>query len=179
MDVGIRTEDGFIETSARADDVLNVAGHRLSGGHIEQAIVESGKVSECAVVGLKDDVKGQQPFAFIVLNKAEENTKYVFEQISFLIYLTFSFKSSADIEKALVTTVRQEIGPVAGFKKFLVVKRLPKTRSGKISRNTLNALLNGKSFRIPSTIEDATVYDDLRNELTQAGYKNLGESSQL
>jgi propionyl-CoA synthetase len=77
MDVGVRTEDGFIETSARADDVLNVAGHRLSGGHIEQAIVESGKVSECAVVGLKDDVKGQQPFAFIVLNKAEENTEYV------------------------------------------------------------------------------------------------------
>jgi propionyl-CoA synthetase len=101
MDVGIRTEDGFIETSARADDVLNVAGHRLSGGHIEQAIVESGKVSECAVVGLKDDVKGQQPFAFIVLNKAEENTEYVFEQISFLIYLTFSFKVQQILKKLL------------------------------------------------------------------------------
>ncbi len=75
MDVGIRTEDGFIETSSRADDVLNVAGHRLSGGHIEQAIIESGKVSECAVIGLKDDVKGQTPFAFIVLNKTEENRK--------------------------------------------------------------------------------------------------------
>jgi len=74
MDVGIRTEDGFIETSSRADDVLNVAGHRLSGGHIEEAIVESGKVSECAVIGLKDDVKGQIPFAFIVLNSTEKNT---------------------------------------------------------------------------------------------------------
>jgi propionyl-CoA synthetase len=75
MDVGLRTDDGFIETSSRADDVLSVAGHRLSGGHIEQAIIESGKVSECAVVGLKDDVKGQTPFAFIVLNKSETNTE--------------------------------------------------------------------------------------------------------
>ncbi|CAF3797854.1 unnamed protein product [Adineta steineri] len=161
MDVGIRTQDGFIETSSRADDVLNVAGHRLSGGHIEQAIVESGKVSECAVIGLKDDVKGQNPFAFIVLNKAEENTNF------------------SEIEKAIVATVRQQIGPVAAFKKFITVKRLPKTRSGKIARNTLTALLNGKSFRIPSTIEDASVYDDLRIELTKAGYKNLGESSQM
>jgi propionyl-CoA synthetase len=71
MDVGLRTKDGFIETSARADDVLNVAGHRLSAGHLEQAIVESGKASECAVIGLKDDVKGQIPFAFIVLNESE------------------------------------------------------------------------------------------------------------
>ena len=68
MDVGSRTNDGFIETSSRADDVLNVAGHRLSGGHIEQAIISSGQVSECAVIGLTDDVKGQVPFAFIVLN---------------------------------------------------------------------------------------------------------------
>ncbi|CAF1506850.1 unnamed protein product, partial [Rotaria sordida] len=155
-DVGLRTEDGFIEVSSRADDVLNVAGHRLSSGHIEQAIIESGKVSECAVIGLKDDIKGQQPFAFIVLNKNEENT------------------DPTEIEKAIVTTVRQEIGPVAGFKKFICVKRLPKTRSGKTARNTLTALLDGKSFRIPSTIEDATVYDDLRKELSQAGYKNLG-----
>lgn len=85
MDVGIRTADGFIETSSRADDVLNVAGHRLSGGHIEQAIVESGKVSECAVIGLKDDVKGQMPFAFIVLNKTVENNKYVFIDAKILI----------------------------------------------------------------------------------------------
>ncbi|CAF1179080.1 unnamed protein product [Adineta ricciae] len=159
MDVGIRTPDGFIETSSRADDVLNVAGHRLSGGHIEQAIVESGKVSECAVIGLKDEVKGQQPFAFVVLNKAEEKT------------------DPTQLEKAIVAAVRQEIGPVAAFKKFVAVKRLPKTRSGKIARNTLNSLLNGKSFRIPSTIEDATVYDDLRKELIQAGYTNLGEGN--
>ncbi|CAF4319755.1 unnamed protein product, partial [Rotaria sordida] len=99
-DVGLRTEDGFIEVSSRADDVLNVAGHRLSSGHIEQAIIESEKVSECAVIGLKDDIKGQQPFAFIVLNKNEENT------------------DPTESEKAIVTTVRQEIGPVAGFKKF-------------------------------------------------------------
>lgn len=75
MDVAQRTPDGFIETSARADDVLNVAGHRLSSGHIEQAIIESGKVSECAVVGLKDDVKGQQPFAFVVLNQSTKHAE--------------------------------------------------------------------------------------------------------
>jgi len=89
------------------------------------------------------------------------------------------FDSTKEIEKAIVATVRQEIGPVAAFKKFIAVKRLPKTRSGKIARNTLTALLNGKSFRIPSTIEDPTVYDDLRKELSKAGYTNLGQSSQM
>ena len=72
--------------------------------------------------------------------------------------------------------VRDEIGPVAAFRKFIPVKRLPKTRSGKIARNTLTALLNGKPFRIPSTIEDATVYDHIKDELTRAGYKNLGQA---
>jgi propionyl-CoA synthetase len=92
------------------------------------------------------------------------------------IYLLYR---STEIEKAIISTVRQEIGPVAAFKKFVTVKRLPKTRSGKIARNTLTALLNGKSFRIPSTIEDPTVYDDLHEELTRAGYKNLGQPSQM
>jgi propionyl-CoA synthetase len=86
------------------------------------------------------------------------------------------FYSSEEIEKVIVGTVRREIGPVAAFKKFVAVKRLPKTRSGKVARNTLTALLNGKSFRIPSTIEDSTVYEDLRKELFEAGYRNLGES---
>jgi propionyl-CoA synthetase len=80
-----------------------------------------------------------------------------------------------EIEKAIVTSVRQQIGPVAAFKKFIVVKRLPKTRAGKVLRNNLTALINGKRFNIPSTIDDATVYDDLRKELSEAGYKNLGE----
>jgi len=80
-----------------------------------------------------------------------------------------------EIEKAIVTSVRQQIGPVAAFKKLIVVKRLPKTRSGKVLRNTLTALINGKRFNIPITIDDPTVYDDLRKELSEAGYKNLGE----
>jgi len=83
--------------------------------------------------------------------------------------------SSEEIEKAIIAIVRRKIGPVAAFKKFVIVKRLPKTRSGKIARNTLTDLLNGEPFRIPSTIEDSTVYDDLRQELTEAGYENLGE----
>lgn len=91
----------------------------------------------------------------------------------------FLFHRAEEIEKVIVTTVRKEIGPVAAFKKFVTVKRLPKTRSGKVARNTLTALVNGKPFRIPSTIEDPTVYDDLRQELTQAGYDNLGQWSTL
>ena len=91
---------------------------------------------------------------------------------------SFVFSPQA-LEKAIVGIVREEIGPVAAFKKFVVVQRLPKTRSGKIARNTLTALLNGKPFRIPSTIEDASVYDDLRKELTGAGYSKLGESSAM
>ncbi len=90
----------------------------------------------------------------------------------------FSFWSLLEIEKVIVTAVRQGVGPVAAFKNFVVVKRLPKTRSGKIARNTLTDLLNGESFLIPSTIEDSTVYEDLRKELFEAGYRNLGESSE-
>ena len=88
-------------------------------------------------------------------------------------------RRSDDIAKAIIATVRQQIGPVAAFKKFIAVKRLPKTRSGKVARSTLTALVNGKSFRIPSTIEDPTVYDDLRQELLRAGFKNLGQSSRM
>lgn len=91
---------------------------------------------------------------------------------------TFAF-SPQELAKAIVGIVREQIGPVAAFKKFAIVQRLPKTRSGKIARNTLTALLNGKAFRIPSTIEDASVYDDLRKELSAAGYRKLGESSQM
>ena len=91
-----------------------------------------------------------------------------------LISLLF-ISSPKETEQAIVSTVRHEIGPVSAFKKYLAVQRLPKTRSGKIARNTLASLVNGKAFRIPSTIEDATVYDDLREELTRAGFKNLGQ----
>ena len=89
---------------------------------------------------------------------------------------TFSlFFSRTELARALVSTVREEIGPVSAFKKFLVVERLPKTRSGKIARNTLAALVNGKPFRVPSTIEDSSVYEELRTELTDAGYEDLGQ----
>ena len=95
------------------------------------------------------------------------------------MYWFYLWFSQEDIEKAIVATVRQQIGPVAAFKKFVPVKRLPKTRSGKVARNTLTALLNGKPFRIPSTIEDATVYDEIREVLTKAGYTNLGAGSAM
>lgn len=90
--------------------------------------------------------------------------------------MTFFAFSRTEVEKTIVQTVREEIGPVSAFKKFVTVQRLPKTRSGKIARNTLTALLNGKEFRIPSTIEDGSVYEHLRKELNEAGYKHLGET---
>ncbi|CAF0979251.1 unnamed protein product [Didymodactylos carnosus] len=151
MDVGYLTRDGYLEISARMDDVINVAGHRLSSGSIEQAILDSRYATECAVVGLKDQTKGHVPFAFVI-----------------------SKISSSDNKQNIIDSVRKQIGPVAAFRQLVFVKRLPKTRSGKIARNTLAALINNKKFNIPSTIEDETVYNELIQDLQQAGYKELG-----
>lgn len=150
-DVGFKTKDGFITVSARADDVINVAGHRLSSSGIEEAILNHPEISECAVVELRDNVKGSIPFAFIK-SKNDSQT------------------SNKDLIDAAVKNVRKEIGPVASFKQAIVVKRLPKTRSGKISRATLKNMINNKPFKIPVTIEDPAVYDELRQTLTDNDY---------
>ena len=133
----------------RTDDVINVAGHRLSTGSMEAVVATHPMVAECAVIGVHDQLKGQLPRAFVVL------------------------KSGADIDpeqlqREIVTSVRDEIGPVAAFKSVVVVPALPKTRSGKILRRTMRGIADGRPEAPPSTIEDISVLDVLRPLLQQA-----------
>ena len=125
----------------RIDDVINVAGHRLSTGAIEAVLAAHPAVAECAVIGVADEIKGQEPRGFVVLKSG----------------------ASADgLEKELVASVREEIGPVAAFRRVNVVAALPKTRSGKILRKTMRGIADGHDEPVPSTIEDASVLDALR-----------------
>jgi propionyl-CoA synthetase len=145
-DGGYHDEDGYLFVMGRTDDVINVAGHRLSTGSIEAALASHPAVAECAVIGVHDEVKGQLPRAFVVL------------------------KSGATIDdetlaRELVAAVRRDIGPVAAFKDVTVVQGLPKTRSGKILRKTMRGIADGREEPVPSTIEDPGVLDALRPAL--------------
>jgi len=149
-DGGYADEDGYLFVLGRTDDVINVAGHRLSTGEMEAVLAAHPAVAECAVVGVADAFKGQVPRGLVVL------------------------KSGVTIDPAvlgaeLVARVRAQIGPVAAFKRVDVVAALPKTRSGKILRRTMREIADGRSPAVPSTIEDATVLDALRGVLTAAG----------
>ncbi|XP_029452964.1 acyl-CoA synthetase short-chain family member 3, mitochondrial isoform X2 [Rhinatrema bivittatum] len=139
MDAGYMDEDGYLYVLSRVDDVINVAGHRLSTGALEEAVLLHYAVADCAVVGLEDPLKGHVPLALCVLrngvNVGEEK-----------------------LAEEIVRLVREQIGPVAAFRKAVFVKQLPKTRSGKIPRSTLSALVNGKPYQITSTIEDPDVF---------------------
>lgn len=135
-------EEGYIFITGRIDDVINVAGHRLSTAEMEEIIASNLHVAECAVIGVKDDYKGQVPIGLVVLKSG-------------------STISQDELEKELVDKVREQIGPVASFKKALIVKRLPKTRSGKILRKTLRSIADGETYSIPSTIEDISVLDEI------------------
>eukprot|EP00079_Xenopus_tropicalis_P008506 XP_002931666.1 PREDICTED: acyl-CoA synthetase short-chain family member 3, mitochondrial isoform X1 [Xenopus tropicalis] len=139
MDAGYKDEDGYIYVLSRVDDVINVAGHRLSAGAIEESVLLHKAVADCAVVGLEDPLKGHVPLALCVLRNGVD-------------------KTTEKIENEIVALVREHIGPVAAFRKVVIVKQLPKTRSGKIPRSTLSALVNGKSYKIGSTIEDPDVF---------------------
>ncbi|XP_052525041.1 acyl-CoA synthetase short-chain family member 3, mitochondrial isoform X3 [Tympanuchus pallidicinctus] len=146
MDAGYMDEDGYLYVLSRADDVINVAGHRISAGAIEECVLRHPAVADCAVVGQEDALKGHVPFALCVLRddvKAEE--KKILEDI--------------------VEQVRNNIGPVAAFQKGVFVKQLPKTRSGKIPRSALSALVSGKPYKITPTIEDASVFKDIEEVL--------------
>lgn len=142
-DGGVIDDDGYITITGRVDDVINVAGHRLSTAEMEEVVATHSGIVECAVVGITDQLKGQVPVALIV------TTSGVGEEI----------------EKEVNQLVRNTIGAIATLKKVYRVKRLPKTRSGKILRNVLRDVLNGREPRIPSTIEDITVVDELKEEL--------------
>jgi len=141
-DGGYVDEDNYIFITGRIDDVINVAGHRLSTSTMEEVVASHDAVAECAVVGVHDDMKGQIPVAFVVLK-------------------TNTTATDAEIEAELVNAVREQIGAVASFRRAVVVKRLPKTRSGKILRKIMRHIADAKSFATPSTIEDITVLAEL------------------
>ena len=141
-DSGYVDEDGYVFVMGRTDDVINVAGHRLSTGAIEQAVAKHPDVAECAVIGVRDSLKGQRPCGYVVLKSGSAATE-------------------ADIQSALADLVRRQIGPVADFRDVHVVDGLPKTRSGKILRKTMRQIADGDDYTVPSTIEDQTVLDAL------------------
>jgi propionyl-CoA synthetase len=148
-DGGYLDDDGYVFVMGRTDDVINVAGHRLSTGAIEAVIAQHPAVAECAVIGAADAMKGQLPRGFVVL-KAGVTTDH------------------DQVEKELIGLVRSEIGPVAAFKDVSVVAALPKTRSGKILRKTMREIADGKEAVVPSTIEDESVLNRLRPTLRKS-----------
>jgi propionyl-CoA synthetase len=150
-DAGHKDADGYLWVMSRTDDVINVAGHRLSTGAIEEAIAGHPDIAECAVIGVKDSLKGELPLAFLVLNAgADANPKALV----------------ADV----VARVREQIGPVAAFKQACVVSRLPKTRSGKILRGTMRKIADSEAYRTPPTIEDPSSLDEIRAALEALGH---------
>ena len=138
---------------ARTDDVINVAGHRLSTGGMEEVLADHPDVAECAVIGIADAMKGQLPMGFLVLNAGVN-------------------RAEQDIVKEAIALVRERIGPVAAFKLCAVVERLPKTRSGKILRGTMRSIADGQSWKMPATIDDPAIIDEISVALKQLGLPN-------
>ena len=149
-DAGYIDEDGYVWIMSRTDDIINVAGHRLSTGAIEEVLAEHKDVAECAVLGIADQLKGQLPVGLLVL-KSGVNRK------------------PDDISKECIQMVRDKVGPVASFKTAIVVKRLPKTKSGKILRGTIRKIVANQEFKIPATIDDPTILDEIRLSLISNG----------
>ncbi|SFH38314.1 propionyl-CoA synthetase [Palleronia marisminoris] len=154
-DAGMMDEDGYLWIMARTDDVINVAGHRLSTGLMEEVLATHPLVAECAVVGISDPVKGQLPMGFVTLQKGAETT-------------------DEQIRAELVALVREKIGPVAAFKLATVVERLPKTRSGKILRKTMAQIADGEHVKAPATIDDPAILDEIGARVQLLGYPKKG-----
>jgi propionyl-CoA synthetase len=154
-DAGIIDQDGYVYVMSRTDDIINVAGHRLSTGAMEEVLADHPDVAECAVTGVADDLKGQKPLGFLVLN-------------------TGCGRPSDEICAEVVEMVRDRIGPVAAFKQSLVVKRLPKTRSGKVLRGTMRAIADGKEWKMPATIDDPAILDEITDALRAIGLPRAG-----
>ncbi|MDB5645365.1 propionyl-CoA synthetase [Methylobacterium sp.] len=149
-DAGIVDEEGYVTVLGRTDDIINVAGHRLSTGGMEAVLASHPDVAECAVIGIRDALKGEQPCGFVVLKSGVE-------------------RPTQAIEGELVALVREQIGPVAAFKLALTVQRLPKTRSGKILRGTMKRIADGEPWTTPPTIDDAGVLDEIGASLKGRG----------
>jgi propionyl-CoA synthetase len=149
-DAGFKDEDGYVFVMGRTDDIINVAGHRLSTGGMEEVLASHPAVAECAVLGIKDELKGEVPCGFIVLKSGVN-------------------RPPAEIEKECIALIREKIGPVAAFKLVITVARLPKTRSGKILRGTIKKIADGESWTMPATIDDPAVLDEIRSALKGRG----------
>jgi propionyl-CoA synthetase len=149
-DAGFVDPEGYLYIMGRTDDIINVAGHRLSTGGMEEVLASHPDVAECAVIGMKDELKGEQPCGFVVLKSGVT-------------------RSPIDIEKDLVKLVRDKIGPVAAFKIAITVARLPKTRSGKILRGTMKKIADGDSWTMPATIDDPAIMEEIMAALQHKG----------
>jgi propionyl-CoA synthetase len=154
-DAGYRDEDGYLYIMSRVDDIINVAGHRLSTGAMEEVLSAHPDIAECAVVGVADEIKGEVPVGFVVTKAGVS-------------------RADGEIVKELVDKIRQQIGPVASFKTALVVKRLPKTRSGKILRGTMKRIAESQAYTAPATIDDPAILDEITDALRSAGYAKGG-----
>ena len=150
-DAGYVDEDGYVYVMSRTDDIINVAGHRLSTGGMEEVLAAHPDVAECAVIGVADELKGQLPLGFLVLKAGVD-------------------RNHGDIIKETVQMVREKIGPVAAFKTAAVVRRLPKTRSGKILRGTMQKIADGQEYKIPATIDDPAILVEITTALKGVGY---------
>jgi len=150
-DAGMIDEDGYLYIMARTDDIINVAGHRLSTGGMEEVLAEHPDVAECAVIGVEDQLKGQLPIGFLVLNSG-------------------TVKDGSEIVGETVQMVRDKIGAVAAFKQAAVIERLPKTRSGKILRGTMQKIADNQDFKIPATIDDPEILEEIDMALQAIGY---------
>jgi propionyl-CoA synthetase len=148
-DAGFLDEDGYVFVMSRTDDIINVAGHRLSTGAMEEVLSGHPDVAECAVIGVADPLKGQIPQGFVVLKSGRE-------------------RAAAELQGECVQRVREAIGPVAAFRLVHIVKRLPKTRSGKILRGTMRQIAEGAEARVPPTIDDPAILEEIRETLTAA-----------
>jgi propionyl-CoA synthetase len=154
-DAGFIDDDGYVYIMARTDDIINVAGHRLSTGAMEEVLSSHKDVAECAVIGVADQLKGQVPLGFLVLKNGVN-------------------RDHADITKEVVQLVRDEIGPVAAFKLAIVVDRLPKTRSGKILRGTMQKIADSETYKLPATIDDPLILSEISEALQGIGYAKSG-----
>ena len=146
-DAGFIDEDGYVYVMTRTDDVINVAGHRLATGAMEEVLSAHPDVAECAVIGIADTLKGQVPLGFVVLKAGTPDSRH------------------HDIAAEGVQLIRDRIGPVASFKTAVVVKRLPKTRSGKILRGTMRRIADGQPYSVPATIDDPAVLPEIADAL--------------
>ena len=150
-DAGYKDEDGYIWVMSRIDDIINVAGHRLSTGAIEEVIAAHPDVAECAVIGAADKLKGELPVGLIVLKSGVE-------------------RNNDDLYKEVIALVREKIGPVCSFKKVVTIERLPKTRSGKILRGTMKKIADCEAYKVPATIDDPVILDEIKMALREIGF---------